>query len=92
MEIHYHDIVRQPPEREKGAIFHDTLDSLLAVSDVLSINAPSTPEPRLDAATWAAIAQSKTVERSPNGGRSKWGYDGPPTAYPPSQKTKSQSC
>ncbi len=46
MEIHYHDIVRQPPEKEKGAIFHDTLDSLLAVSDVFSINAPSTPETR----------------------------------------------
>ena len=46
MEIHYHDIMRQPPEREKGAIYHDTLDSLLAVSDVLSINAPSTPETR----------------------------------------------
>lgn len=46
MEIHYHDIVQQPPDKEKGAIFHDTLDSLLSVSDFFSINAPSTPETR----------------------------------------------
>ena len=46
MEIHYHDIFRQPPEKEKGAIYHKTLDSLLAVSEFFSINAPSTPETR----------------------------------------------
>ncbi|MCB1520855.1 MAG: D-glycerate dehydrogenase [Hyphomicrobiaceae bacterium] len=46
MEIHYYDIFRQPPEKEKGAIYHDTLDSLLAVSQFFSINAPSTPETR----------------------------------------------
>jgi len=46
MEIHYFDIVRQPPEKEQGAIFHDSLDSLLAVSQFFSINAPSTPETR----------------------------------------------
>lgn len=46
MDIHYHDIFRQPPEKEKGAIFHATLDSLLAVSQFFSINAPSTPETR----------------------------------------------
>ncbi len=46
MEIHYHDIMRQPPDKEKGAIFHDTLDSLLSVSEFFSINAPSTPETR----------------------------------------------
>jgi len=46
MEIHYHDIMQQPPEKEKGAIFHKTLDSLLSVSEFFSINAPSTPETR----------------------------------------------
>ena len=46
MEIHYYDIYRQPPEKEKGAIYHETLDSLLAVSEFFSINAPSTPETR----------------------------------------------
>lgn len=46
MEIHYHDIQRQPPEKEQGAVFHDSLDSLLSVSQFFSINAPSTPETR----------------------------------------------
>jgi len=46
MEIHYFDIVRQPAEKEKGATFHDSLDSLLSVSEFFSINAPSTPETR----------------------------------------------
>ena len=46
MEIHYYDVFRQPPEKEKGAIYHTSLDSLLAVSEFFSINAPSTPETR----------------------------------------------
>ncbi len=46
MEIHYYDIYRQPPDKEKGAIYHETLDSLLSVSQFFSINAPSTPETR----------------------------------------------
>ena len=46
MEIHYFDIVRQPPEKEQGAIFHESLDSLLSISQFFSINAPSTPETR----------------------------------------------
>jgi lactate dehydrogenase-like 2-hydroxyacid dehydrogenase len=46
MVIHYHNRRRLPAEHEQGAIYHDTLDSLLAASDVLSINAPSTPNTR----------------------------------------------
>ena len=60
MEIHYHDIVRQPPEKEQGAIFHDTLDSLLSVSQFLSINAPSTPETRY-------FLNSEAIEKLPQG-------------------------
>ena len=43
MEIHYHNRKRLDPETEAGAIFHDTLDNLLAVSDFLSLNCPATP-------------------------------------------------
>ncbi len=46
MEIHYYDIYRQPADKGKGAIYHETLDSLLSVSQFFSINAPSTPETR----------------------------------------------
>lgn len=44
MEIHYYDFQRMPPEIENGAVFHDTLESLLPVSDFLSLHCPSTPE------------------------------------------------
>lgn len=44
MEIHYHNRRRLPAHLERGAIFHDTLEGLLAVSDVLSLHCPSTPE------------------------------------------------
>jgi lactate dehydrogenase-like 2-hydroxyacid dehydrogenase len=60
MEIHYYDIFRQPPEKEKGAIYHDTLDSLLAVSEFFSINAPSTPETRY-------FFNTATIEKLPKG-------------------------
>jgi lactate dehydrogenase-like 2-hydroxyacid dehydrogenase len=44
MEIHYHNRRRLPFELEKGAIFHDSVESLLAVADVLSLHCPTTPE------------------------------------------------
>lgn len=44
MEIHYHNRRRLPPEVEKGAVYHATLESLLSVSDVLSLHCPSGPE------------------------------------------------
>jgi lactate dehydrogenase-like 2-hydroxyacid dehydrogenase len=44
MEIHYHNRRRLPPEEEAGAKFHADLDSLLAVSDFLSLHCPATPE------------------------------------------------
>lgn len=44
MEIHYHNRSRLTPEDEAGAIYHDTLDDLLAISDFLSLHCPATPE------------------------------------------------
>jgi lactate dehydrogenase-like 2-hydroxyacid dehydrogenase len=44
MQIHYHNRRRLPPDLEKGAAYHDSLDSLLAVSDVLSLHCPATPQ------------------------------------------------
>ncbi len=46
MEVHYHNRNRLPPELEKGAEFHETPDSLLRVSQVLSLHAPLTPATR----------------------------------------------
>ena len=44
MPVHYHNRRRLPPEQEQGATFHADPADLLAVSDFLSINCPSTPE------------------------------------------------
>jgi len=44
MEVHYHNRTRLPEHLEKGAVFHDDLDSLLAVSNIFSINCPSSTD------------------------------------------------
>lgn len=46
MEIHYHNRSRLRPEDEAGARFHADVDSLLAVSDFLSLHCPATAETR----------------------------------------------
>jgi lactate dehydrogenase-like 2-hydroxyacid dehydrogenase len=60
MQIHYHSRTRRPPAEELGAIYHATFESLLASSDVLSINAPSTPETR-------HIVNARTLAHLPGG-------------------------
>jgi len=42
VEIHYTNRTRLPPVLEQGAHFHGTLESLLEVSDFLSLHAPAT--------------------------------------------------
>ena len=63
MEIHYCNRGRLAPGLEDGAVWHDTPDSLLAVSDFLSISAPSTPETRnfLDAERIALLPDGAVV-------------------------------
>ena len=46
MSVHYHNRTRLPPAREDGAIYHADPQALLAVSQFLSLHAPSTPESR----------------------------------------------
>lgn len=44
MEIHYYNRSRLDLDSEAGATFHETIESLLAVSDFLSLHCPATPE------------------------------------------------
>jgi lactate dehydrogenase-like 2-hydroxyacid dehydrogenase len=46
MTIHYHDVRRLPPEREAGAIFHETPEDLLPHCDFLSVHCNVTPATR----------------------------------------------
>lgn len=43
MHVRYHNRSRLPADQEGGARFHDSLDALLADSDILCVCAPSTP-------------------------------------------------
>ena len=44
MQVHYHNRKRLNPELERGAVFHENLDSLLEISEVLSLHCPATPQ------------------------------------------------
>lgn len=44
MEVHYYNRSRLPEALEQGATYHETIESLLPISDFLSLNCPATPE------------------------------------------------
>ena len=44
MEVHYFNRRRLPGELERGAIYHETVESLLGVADFLSLHCPATAE------------------------------------------------
>lgn len=46
MKIHYHNRSKLTDDTEKGAVYHQTLEGLMAVSDFLMVAAPSTPTTR----------------------------------------------
>jgi len=46
MRIHYHDVRRLPIEKEKGAVFHETLEDMLPQCDVLTLHCNVTPATR----------------------------------------------
>ena len=69
IEIHYHNRNRLSPELEAGAIYHETAEDLLAVSQLLSINSPSSPETRkfLNAERIALLPDRAVVVNSARG-------------------------
>lgn len=44
MEVHYHNRRKIDPELEQGAVYHESLEEMLPLCDVLSLNCPATPE------------------------------------------------
>jgi lactate dehydrogenase-like 2-hydroxyacid dehydrogenase len=69
VEIHYWNRRRLPEAVEKGAHFHETLESLLGVSDFLSLHAPSSPDTKLmmNARTLALLPKGAILVNSARG-------------------------
>ena len=69
MEVHYHNRRRLGPEAEAGAIYHESLNDLLSVSDVLSLHCPATPESQglLDAQRIARLPDGAIVVNTARG-------------------------
>lgn len=44
MDVHYFNRTELPADQAKGAVYHDTVESLLGVADFLSLHCPATPE------------------------------------------------
>lgn len=44
MDVHYYNRNRVAPELEQGATYHDSVESLMGVSDFLSLHCPATPQ------------------------------------------------
>ena len=60
MKIHYYNRKKLPPNLENGAIYHESLKSLIKVSDFFSINCPVTEETK-------KIINKKTLSYFPDG-------------------------
>ena len=60
MIIHYHNRSQLDKNLEKGAIYHNSLESLLSVSDFFSINCPATKETK-------HIINKETLKYFPDG-------------------------
>ena len=60
MIIHYHNRSKLDSEKENGAIYHKTLESLMSVSDVLSVCCPASKET-------INLINKKTISLLPNG-------------------------
>lgn len=58
MEVHYHNRNRLSADLENGAIYHDSIESLFKVSDILSLNCPLTPET-------TGVVNAQTIEYLP---------------------------
>ncbi len=69
MRIHYHNRSRLDAKLEQGATYHETPESLMAISDFFSINAPSSPETRkfLNAERIALLPDGAVVANTARG-------------------------
>ena len=60
MDVHYYNRNRVAPELEQGATYHDSVESMMGVSDFLSLHCPATPQTM-------GIMDKGMLARLPNG-------------------------
>ncbi|MFK7893433.1 MAG: 2-hydroxyacid dehydrogenase [Granulosicoccus sp.] len=69
MQVHYHNRHRLSEHEEAGAVYHESLASLLAVSEFLSLHCPATGETRglLDEQAFSHLPQGAIVINTARG-------------------------
>ena len=69
MQVHYHNRSQLPSEQEHGATYHKEIETLLPVSDFLSLHCPATPETAglLNAERLALLPQGAIVVNTARG-------------------------
>jgi len=60
MEVHYFNRTQLPRDLECNAVYHDSLESLLSVSDIVTLHCPATPSTR-------GIINATTLAQLPDG-------------------------
>ena len=60
MQVHYHNRQRLTPDKEAGAVYHESLESLLGVADYLSLHCPATDDTR-------NLLNTDTLSKLPDG-------------------------
>ncbi len=69
MDIHYYNRTELPEKDAHGATYHGSVDSLLAVSDFLSLHCPATPETTdlMNAERFAMLPKGAVIVNSARG-------------------------
>ena len=69
MEVHYHNRRRLPAEKERGAIYHENLESLLRIADFLTLHCPATTQTTrlIDAQRLALLPKGAVLINSARG-------------------------
>ncbi|MGJ8622517.1 MAG: 2-hydroxyacid dehydrogenase [Yoonia sp.] len=69
MEIHYYNRSELPADQAHGATYHADVESLLAVSDFLSLHCPATPETKhlMNAERFALLPEGAIIVNSARG-------------------------
>ncbi|MFK7874745.1 MAG: 2-hydroxyacid dehydrogenase [Paracoccaceae bacterium] len=69
MEIHYYNRSELPADQAQGAIYHDSVESLLGVADFLSLHCPATPDTTdlMNATRLALLPQGAVIVNSARG-------------------------